>query len=247
MAEADAARRVAKKATSKKPAKKAAAKQDVTKVEIVNLAGGADRDKLYPVTTPAGAVINVQGKAEEKFYREQAEKYLDQNRFTQVADLTDLDQLLMQELLTFRWAQQLASGRDYDGIFLTPSAEEQLRRNQADAAKTIASIKVSLGLNRATRAASEGSVAEYLATLRRRAKEFGVHRNQQAVEAITLMNELSSIVGTYDRSNEKERAKSGFKTEADIVEWIRSHAVPKFNKIDEEFREGSQKYWVGTL
>lgn len=259
MAEANAARVDARKATAKKAVKKTTAKKtaakktakkaaakDETALEL-NFPTGEDRATLYEVKTPAGAAIRVQGRREQEFYKAQAKKYLEQNRFTQVADLTDLDQLLMQELLSFRWAQQLSAGQDYDNMFLTPAAEEQLRRNQIEAAKTIASIKTSLGLNRATRAASEGSVAEYLANLRRKAKEFGVHRNQQAVEAITLMNELASIVGTFDRSNDKEREKLGFTSEADIVAWVRDHAIPKFNKIDADFRAGNQKYWVGTL
>ena len=61
------------------------------------------------------------------------------------------------------------------------------------------------------------------------------------------MNELSSIVGTYDRANETERRKVGFESELEIVAWVRDKMIPKFRKIDEEFRKTQQRYWVGTL
>ena len=210
-------------------------------------AAGTDLLKPLPrVTQPTGGTIEVQDDLEKTFYDGQHAKYLEENKFTS-SDLTDLDSLLLQELLDYRWTRQLASLKDYDGRFLSVGAEEQLRRNKNDAARIVSGLKVNLGLTRASRNAQEASTSEYLNQLRIRAKEFGIHRNTQAVSAITLMNELSSIVGTYDRANETERRKVGFESELEIVAWVRDKMIPKFRKIDEEFRKTQQRYWVGTL
>jgi hypothetical protein len=202
---------------------------------------------LRKVAQPTGSAIEVQGKAEELFYNTQKAAYLDQNKFDAVSDLADLDALLMHELLDFRYTSQLSSGKMYDGIFLPFRLEEQFRQNKLAEAKIIGELKRQLGLTRASRDQQQGSVADYIANLRLRAREFGINRNNQAVEAITLMNELSSIVGTFDRSNEFERRKTGIETDEQIVAWVRDKMVPKFHSIDAEFRANGQKYWVGTI
>ncbi len=202
--------------------------------------------QLLTVTQPTGSDLKVQGKGEQQFYNRQKSLYLAQNKFEDVADLADLDALLMHELLDFRYSTQLASGETYDGIGLVYAAEEQLRQNKLAEAKVIGELKRQLGLTRASRDASTGSTADYIKELLKRAKEFGVNRNNQVVTAITLAMELTSIVETYDRSNTVERQVVGIEDEKDIVAWVRDTFIPGFAAVDLAFRE-SQTLWRGTL
>lgn len=201
---------------------------------------------LVKVTQPTGSTIEVQGPDEKKYYEGQKRKYLQENKFTAVTDLAELDKILFMELLDYRWTTWMARGKDYDGAWLSPAQEEQYRRNKNDAARITLDLKGKLGLTRDARTASEGSVPEYLEILRKRAKEFGVFRNNQIVKAIVLAKELKSIVLTYDRSNDVERRTVGIETEADIVQWVRETFIPQFESVDEQFRK-EQKLWVGTL
>lgn len=202
---------------------------------------------LYKVRQPTGSELQVQGVEERRFYNAQQAKYLEQNHFDGVSDLADLDALLMHELLDFRYSLQLASGKTYDGLLLDFRMEEQLRQNKLREAKVIGELKRQLSLTRASRDATQGTVSDYLAMLRTRAREFGIHRNNQVTRALSLMNELSSIVGTYDRSNEFERRKTGIESEEQIVAWVRDMMIPKFHEIDTQWRATHQSNWVGQI
>lgn len=202
---------------------------------------------LIKVRTVAGHEIEVQGKDEAKYYRDQMRKYLDQNGFTAVTDLSDLDRLLFFELMVYRWTNWLASGKDYEG-YLAPAQEDQLRKNLKETAPLISGIKNDLGLTKSQRDKEQfESVGQYLVDLKARAKEHGVRREKQLTAAICLIKELFSLVGTFDRSNELERSKIGLETEADIIDWVRTHMQPEFDKIDEHFRTHQQKYWLRSL
>jgi hypothetical protein len=202
--------------------------------------------ELREVTQPTGSILKVQGPDEERFYNDARAKYLEQNHFDAVTDLADLDALLMHELLDFRYSTQLASGKSYDGLFLSFRAEEQLRQNKLAEAKVIGELKKQLGLTRASRDAAQGSTADYIRDLMRRAKEFGVYRDEQIMRAVVLANELKSIVETFDRSNDTEKRVVGIESESDIVDWVRQMFIPAFDSIDQQFR-ANQRLWVGTL
>ena len=85
------------------------------------------------------------------------------------------------------------------------------------------------------------------ADVKRRAKLFGLHRENQLNVALALMNELSGIVGAYDRADEEERKKLGFETEGHILTWVREHMLPKFHEVDAYFIENEQKLWKRDL
>lgn len=204
----------------------------------------ANPTQLIKVKTVAGHEIEVMGRYEAKYFRDQQAKYLAENKFTAVTDLADLDRLLFLELMIFRWTGWLSSGKDYDGI-LAPSQEDQIRKNIKEVGPQISQIKQDLGLTKSQRDKEAfESVGQYLVDLKARAKEHGVRREKQLTKAICLIKELFSLVGTYDRSNELERSKIGLETEADILDWIRFHMKPEFDAIDEYFQQHQQKFWV---
>lgn len=202
---------------------------------------------LVKVRTVAGHEIEVQGKDEARYYRDQQKKYQDEFKFTNPSDLADLDRLLFFELMVYRWTNWLSSGKDYDG-YLAPSQEDQLRKNLKETAPLISAIKNDLGLTKSQRDKEQfESVGQYLVDLKARAKEHGVRREKQLTAAICLIKELFSLVGTFDRSNELERSKIGLESEADIIDWVRDSMKPQFDEIDAYFRAHQQRFWVRTL
>lgn len=204
----------------------------------------ANPTALIKVKTVSGFEIEVMGRSEAKYFRDQMTKYLAENKFTAVTDLADLDRLLFLELLIFRWTGWLSSGKDYDG-FLAPSQEDQVRKNIKEVGPQISTIKQDLGLTKSQRDKEAfESVGQYLVDLKARAKEHGVRREKQLTTAICLVKELFSLIGTYDRSNELERTKIGLESPEDILDWIRMHMKPEFDAVDEYFQNNQQKFWV---
>lgn len=198
-----------------------------------------------PVTTPSGQQTFVLGAPEEQFYVTQSRKYLDDYAYTNVSDLLDLDRLLFLELQAFRLSQWLGTGRDYDGVLVDAAAQ---RRALKEASDLISKVKNDLGMTKSQRDKErEASVSAYLTTLKQRAKEFGVHRETQLIKAITLCQQLFSIIGAFDRADAVERDKLGFRDEAEIVEWIRSAMRPEFDAVDTHFRAHKQRYWLKDL
>lgn len=195
------------------------------------------------VRNVAGEELTVLTLAEQRWFESSRDTYLDQTKFTETTDLRDLDRVLFLELMVFRLSQQLAVGHDYDGFEIDDNA---LRRHVREYSEQITRLKASMGLTKAARdeATSGASVATYISNLLQRAKLFGIHREQQLTRALVLMNELSSVVGAFDRSDTEERAKLGFEDEKEIVEWIRTVMLPEFRSIDEHFRQHQQRYWI---
>lgn len=200
-----------------------------------------------PVQTPSGQVIRVLGLAEQYFYDSQAQRYQAEYAFTNVSDLADLDQLLFLELMSFRLSNWLGAGRDYDGLEVDVSLQ---RRSLKEVTELINKVKTSLGMTKSQRDKEKAeSVGAYLTTLKQRAKEFGVHRETQLGEALALINQLFAIVGSYDRADEVERRKLGFPDDNAILDWIRLTMRPKYDAIDQHFRQrpDGQKFWLKDI
>lgn len=200
----------------------------------------------FEVELCSGEVVHVQTDVEQRWFRAAKEKYLTENKFDAATDQQDVDRLLILELLMFRWTQHLASGYDYQKNLID---DDLLRKQVKEQSDVITKLKQSLGLDKKARdaALNEGNFATWFADVKRRAKLFGIHRENQLNVALSLMQELSGIIGAYDRSDEEERRKLGFETESDIVAWIRESMLPDFRAIDEYFIENEQKLWKRDL
>ena len=201
--------------------------------------------KRYKVRTTTGHEIELQSQGEQKYYVAARDKYLSENIFTVASDLRALDRLLLMEVQLYRWQWQLAAGVDYDLEHLEAGDEAALQKAIKETSLQVSQVQNDLGLTKAQREKdNEDSVGAYLVKLRTRAKEFGVHREKQLGRALELMNETFGIAGAYKRSNEKERQKLGFETAEDIVDWLLEVAQPRYEEIDQHFRQNTQKFWA---
>jgi hypothetical protein len=199
---------------------------------------------MFPVevVTPAGQTIRVLGDIEKDFYVGTAKHYTDENEFTHASDLLDLDRLLFYELTIFRVTYWLAQGVDYDGFSIDPV---KLQRNLRETADQLSKVKTDLGLTKSARDKAQAEdVGTYIQELKQRAREFGVHRENQLGKGIELCKQLFSIVGAFERADAIERAKLGFEDEAAIIEWISQTMKPEFDAVDDYFRANHQRYWV---
>jgi hypothetical protein len=200
------------------------------------------------VTTVSGHDMPVQEANERSFYEGLRDRYIEAYIFTDPSDIADLDRILSMELTCYRLQRQLGQGHDQHGIPLGTRDISALNRTLRDSAALLGKAKDDLGMSKVAR---EGGDAEdpavYLADLRRRALAFGLHRNKQVNQAIAELKEIFSVVGTYNRSNEAERAQTRYRTPEDILEWITGEVRERFEEMDRHFRENEQQIWIGKI
>lgn len=202
-----------------------------------------DLETSYEVTAPSGVSFVVITASEEEQFNNMVRRYTSDNHFTNVSDLQDLDRIIFLELLCYRYSLWVSVGHDY---FSDPISEPDLNKQIKDMSTEVRQLKKSLSLDKDSRDKDKGQdIASYIQNLGIRAKEFGVSRNEQAVQAITLFHELKSLVEFHENCTEDERRENGIKME-DLYEWIRDIAIPAFVEVDDKFKE-QQKYWVREL
>ena len=197
-------------------------------------------EDLIEVTAPSGAPFSVMTDAEKRYFEKVAADYMRDNRFSNTSDLQDLDRILIWETMCWRWGLWLSQEKDYWGNDLDL---EVIRKSLNDYSKELRLLKKALGIDKVSRDKDKGEqVATYIMNLGQRAKEFGVMRNQQAVKAITLFQELIALITLHDNCTPEERKENHIQ-EADILNWIRE-VREEFEQIDKDFRANSQTYWV---
>jgi hypothetical protein len=196
--------------------------------------------ELYPVTSPTGSVLNLLTPEEASYYEDRCSRYTTDNAFPNVSDLQELDRLLMMEVFVYRWTLWMGQSFDYLHAIVD---EADLSKKVKEYSTEIRLIKQALGIDKSTRDKEKGeSLADYTEKLLERAKIFGYHRNQQYELAVTKFYELRSMVMTYYRCDEEERAELDLSPER-ILEWIRDFAVNEWDELSESFRN-DQKMWV---
>lgn len=198
----------------------------------------------HTVITLDNQQLELQSKQEVDYYCRAQAKYVKENSFTAASDERALDRLVLMETLMLRWQSQLASGLDYQQQPLNHAEQEALRKNVKEGHVTIASLQQELGLSKAQRDKDKvESVQSYVNNLLMRAKEFGVHREEQVDLIINLFMEYSAHVNAFTRSNEYERGRIGFPDAQSLVTWWIENGIPRFKSHDDAWRASSQKYW----
>jgi hypothetical protein len=164
---------------------------------------------------------------------------------TNVADLQDLDRIIVLELFSWRWGTWMSQQQDY---WNDPVDENQLARQLKDADAQLKNLKSGLGIDKVTRdkVKGEDSVSSYLENLKIRAREFGVMREAQLGVALELFNDLIGRVTLYDNTTEDERRELKCDL-ADIHRWLTEEAFPKFQEVDERFRNNQQKFYIREM
>lgn len=199
--------------------------------------------QLYAVESPTGSEFHVQTEGEANWYERQRNLYLEHNRFTNISDLEDLARLLTFEVMVYRWTTWLTQGFDYIAGRIN---ESEIKSALKDYSVEIRQLKGSLGIDRVTRERDKGeTVGDYVATLLQRAKEFGVHRDEQYSKSVTYIWELISMIQTHDRCDDEERRELDLTTES-IVDWVRKTIIPEWDDMNSAFRK-NQKVWISDL
>ena len=207
---------------------------------VIDLSGDQDEAGIQ-IELPSGARFTAVTPEEVDLVRERIDRYQQDFELTNISDQSDIDSIVQMEVLVQRWNNYISSGVD---AFDTP-IDPELPKRVKDYSQALISLKKQLGVDRVTRDKNEGenSVATYITELLRRAKQFGVNREEQSAKAIELANELIHLVQLYDHSTEQERKTVAIDKDG-ILDWIRDEFTPQFQAIDKYFREHVQSTWI---
>jgi hypothetical protein len=193
------------------------------------------------VTLPSGASFNLLTEGEKEYFEAISTRYLSEHMFTNISDLQDVDRVVIMETMSWRWSQWLSMEKDWSGNDIEM---DEIKKAINEYSRELRLLKKLIGIDKATRERTKGeSFADYVETLRRRAREFGVMRNEQAIKAITLFQELTSLITLMNNTTPDEQQEQHCSKD-DILKWIESIAIPEFQDIDKKFRETSQKFWI---
>lgn len=203
-----------------------------------------DVDGMVAVRLPSGATFPVHTE-EVDYIIERAARYLAENHFSNVSDLQDVDRMLIMELICFRWGTWISRQKDYWGDAVDV---DQLQQSLKAHSVELRQLKKQLGIDKLARDKSKGedSVPAYLNNLLARAKEFGVHRESQFAKAMELFNQLKALITLHLNADEIERAELHVQLD-DILDWIVNIAIPEYDRLDEHFRQNSQRMWVRNI
>ena len=194
----------------------------------------------YSVTTPSGARLPVLSPEEVDYYEDRARRYTADHKFSTVTDLQDLDRVLSTELILHRYDIWLTLGTDYWGQAIS---DKDYLRYVKEMSASLQNLKKSMGLDKATRDKDQGAdFVSWLEDVRRRAKEFGIMREDQLTVALTLFHEVKAKLQTFRNADDIEREELGLHADA-ILDWMWQDVFPRFDKVDDYFRTNSQRFW----
>lgn len=198
------------------------------------------------VPLPSGAEQAAMTRGEADYLAERVHRYQKDNALVNVADLQDLDRILVMEMLCYRWGTWLGQGCQYDGGRIDVGI---LTRDLERYNMRISAMKKTIGLDKPARdrQKGEGSVADYLTKLPLRAKAFGIMRNQQSARATELLMELIGLVTVYRNCGDDEERKELRVQPQEILDWVWEIARPEIEEIDRKFRQDgpdAQRMWI---
>lgn len=194
-----------------------------------------------PVTLPSGSTFFVMTDSERAYLKDKIDRYIGDNHFVNIADISDIDKLVTFELLIHRWALWVSKGRDYFDDDINVKQYADLINDYSTECRQLKKI---LGVDKVARDKVRGddSVAGLWSNLQQRAKEFGYMRNEQAAQAIESMQRIKSIITFYRNADDQERLE--FHATIDDVLQVITEEIEKFDLIDENFRKSVQQYWI---
>lgn len=193
------------------------------------------------VRTPLGGEFKFLTEEEKNYYESSYNEFMKRYDFEHPADLTALENLLVAQLLAYRYSKWAAEGKDYQGnkIEDLPGLLSALLNIQSK----VSQLMSSLGLSRREREENL-SAQEIILRIAKKAKEYGLQKNKVAWEFLVRSYRIRDVLDSYERMNEVERKKFGYTAE-DCIQKIKSILKPLEDMEEEFLRE--RNLWKTTL
>lgn len=211
----------------------------------------------FEVNLPAGGKLVLQTQDEVDMWDESSKKYQSDYRLTKSNDLVLLGAILTQNLALFR-AQQRLNGMepefDKAGIPTGRYKKSSITAKDTSAAQTsiikaseeIRNIEKALGIDKKSREAGGAfTVADYIATAKKAAHQFGIHvaKRNKAYEEFVM--ELRWKVRLLRNGDAEDLQHHNLNPDS-ILSWAEDEMV-KLEAIDKQFAKEKGKVFIGQL
>lgn len=243
------------------PGAKGKAKKEMV---VANPNTGAIQQQTTPTSAPAvqiiesslpgGGVISLMNPQEANFFETLKKRYTKEFALTKPNDLARLSQLLIFELTAHRMTQRLAGHvpqYDSQGQFIgyeVVDADEiaLITKNLPSVQSEIRSIEQHLRLDKKSREGhGQQEIKEYMETLKRAAKQYGVHLSDRYKKYDEFRNELAWKLRVLDNADSKDKAYHNISEES-IIKYMRDF-LAEMDDFDKSFAHDKQSVWVGKI
>jgi len=211
----------------------------------------------FQVELPAGGVLHLQTPEEVDLWQRSLQRYRDDYTLIKQNDLFTLGALLQQQVLLFRaqtaingMEPELDSGGVPTGSYRRVELDGQdilaQQKVMNEASKEMRALEKQLGIDKATREqGGSHTVDNYIKTLKKAARERGIHITTMTVEYQNLVKELSWKLRLLYTADAEDRAYHNITPKA-ILDWLRSE-VARFEQLDKDFCNEKGKLYIGSL
>lgn len=245
-----------KQPAKKAPAKAEAKRTDTGGVQATPATTGATAPPLQIQVSslPGGGAVTLLNIEEMDFFEQLKKRYVAEYPLSKPNDLARLSQLLMMELAAHRMIKKAggqAAVYDAAGNLVGIEAYEQAEQEYAIAQlpkvqAEIRTLETALRIDKKTREGSgQHEVREYIGTLKRAGKEYGVHLSERYLHYDETINEASWMLRVLDNADEKDRKYHNVSVES-IINYLRERLAAK-EEMDKVFAKSKQSLWVGQI
>lgn len=211
----------------------------------------------FPVELPAGGRLQLQTIEEVEQWETAAKRYQEDYNLTKTNDLVLLGAILGQQLALYRAQVRLAgmepefdskgvpTGR-YRRMDVKESDAASARNTIENAAKEIRALEKALGVDKLGReAGGSHTVGSYIATLKKKAHEYGVHLSQRVVEYERVIMEARWKLRLLENGDAEDLREHDLSPEK-FISWMREE-VARLEEVDKRFADEKGKMFVGKI
>lgn len=195
----------------------------------------------FRIKTPSKNYLTVLTKEEKEYGAQMFKRYEEEYQFENPADISLLESLVSMQILLFRYSNWLTSGVDYDG---NPIEYETVQNMMINCQREIRQLQDTLGISRKSRLGSDAKPAEIIMEIAKKAKEYGVMKNQVAWKFLLAYYEIRHLIGLYKRCDDVDRKRLGATAE-ETIEKI-DKILSEIEQYEEEFRQ-KRKLWISLI
>jgi hypothetical protein len=211
----------------------------------------------FEVDLPAGGRLMLHSVAEVDLWEESSKRYMQDYQLNQQNDLLLLGAILSQQLAMFR-AQQRMNGMtpkvDDKGQPTGEYVRKELKVNEMGAAQStiikasteIRELEKALGIDKKTREQGGAhTVQNYVLTLKKAARQYGVHLNQRMQAYEKVMMDARWKLRLLRNGDPEDRSYHKLTPQA-LCDWLEEE-LTKLEEVDKQFAKQKASVFVGRF
>jgi len=215
-------------------------------------------ENIWQADLPAGGHLFLRSADELEYFESVRDSYIADYNLVKTNDLALLSSLLSQQLEVYR-AQQLMNGMEpvldsdqvptgeYALVEVKDATKNAAQQRLIKATQEVREIEKALGIDKKTReSGGQYSIEEYIATLKKAGRQYGVHISRRFKMHEAFVNGLRWRVRLFRNGDREDRQYHGVETLEKVVEWAEGE-MKKIEGADKRFAKEKGAMVIGQL